>query len=104
MNIPILNPERRWECPNCDWQDVTREHKPHTRMHNCRGMKGLSVPMIPAGQRCAVVAKEREDYIGDDVVTFDGENRPIMAVETIRDDGNDVAVYAPCASAELRME
>jgi hypothetical protein len=61
--------------------------------------------MVPEGMDCDVRAVEREDYIGKEVVTFDGENRPIMAVETVRGDGsNDVAVYAPCASAELRME
>lgn len=106
MSGPVIlePPARMWECPNCDFKDVTREAKPHARMHNCRGMRGLSVPMVPLGTRCAVVAKEREDYVGKDVVTYDGENRPIMAVETVRDDGNDIAVYAPCASAELKME
>jgi hypothetical protein len=44
-----------------------------------------------------VEAVEREDYVGKEVVTTDGEGRPVMAVETTRDDGNDVAVFAPCA-------
>jgi hypothetical protein len=46
-----------------------------------------------------VKAVEREDYVGDEIVTTDGDNTPIMAVETIRDDGNDVAVFAPCAQS-----
>ncbi len=96
-NVPILKPEQRWECPNCTATDVTYESRPHSRMHTCRGLKGLTAPMVPAGTRCKVEAKEREDYIGNEVVTLDGDNRPIMRVETTRDDGNDVAVFAPLA-------
>lgn len=96
--IPILQPpEQRWECPNCTTTDVTYESQPHTRFHACRGLKGLSAPFVPAGTRCKVEAVEREDYVGKEVVTTDGEDRPIMRVETTRDDGNDVAVFAPCA-------
>jgi hypothetical protein len=96
-NIPILQPEQRWECPNCTLTDVTHEAKPHTRMHTCRGLKGLTAPMVPAGTRCKVEAVEREDYIGSEEVTYDGEGRPIMRVDTTRDEGNDVAVFAPLA-------
>lgn len=103
--IPVLTPEQRWECPNCTWTDVTYEAQPHTRYHDCRGLNGLSAPMVPAGSDCEVVAVEREDYIGREDVTYDGENRPVMAVETRRADGsNDVAVYAPCANTRLIME
>lgn len=99
MDIPILKPEQRWECPNCELKQVTHESQPHSRMHMCRGLKGLTAPMIPAGTHCKVEAIEREDYVGNEMVTLDGENRPIMAVETTRDDGNDVAVFAPCAQS-----
>lgn len=99
MDIPILKPEQRWECPNCTLTDVTYEVRPHTRMHECRGLKGLTAPFVPAGTRCKVEAVEREDYVGEEDVTYDGEDRPIMRVETTRDDGNDVAVFAPCANS-----
>lgn len=95
--VPILTPEQRWECPNCMAQDVTHEARPHTQYHACRGLKGLTAPFVPAGTRCKVEAVEREDYIGKEVVTTDGDSRPIMRVETTRDDGNDVAVFAPLA-------
>ncbi len=96
--IPLLAaPERRWSCPNCSHTDVTREAQPHSRFHNCAGLAGLSAPMVPAGTRCKVKAHEREDYIGGELVQFDGNGRPIMSVEVTRDDGNDVAVYAPTA-------
>jgi hypothetical protein len=95
--VPILNAEQRWECPNCVATDVTHEAQPHTRYHACRGLKGLTAPMVPAGTRCKVEAVEREDYVGNQILTYDGENRPIMRVETTREDGNDVAVFAPLA-------
>lgn len=96
--IPILTPIFRWECPNCDQEDVTHEPQPHTRYHDCAGLRGLSAPMVPAGTKgkCRVRANVREDYIGKETVQYDGENTPIMAIETIRDDGsNDIAVLAP---------
>ncbi|WP_432112852.1 hypothetical protein [Streptomyces sp. S1] len=95
--VPILNSEQRWECPNCELTDITHEARPHTRFHTCRGLKGLTAPFVPAGTRCKVEAVEREDYIGQEVVTYDGESRPIMRVETTREEGNDVAVFAPLA-------
>ncbi len=92
-------PEHRWVCPNCPATDVTREAQPHTRFHSCRGLRGLTAPMVPSGQRCKVEAVMREDYVNGDLVQLDGEGRPVMAVVTTRDDGNDVAVYAPTATA-----
>lgn len=54
--------------------------------------------MVEDGLSCKVEAIEREDYIGrTQLPTFDGEGRPISAVVTTRDDGNDTAVLAPCA-------
>lgn len=93
---PLAPPERRWECPNCTHTDVTREVAPHSRFHFCPKL-GLSAPMVPAGTRAKVEAVEREDYIGDEDVQVNDAGRPIMAVVTTRDEGNDVAVYAPTA-------
>ena len=96
----LLAPEQRWECPNCTATDVTHEAQPHTRFHSCRGLRGLTAPMVPAGTRCKVEAVEREDYVGRELVTVDGEGRPVMAVETTRDAGTDRAVFAPCATLD----
>jgi hypothetical protein len=102
MPVFALATERRWECPNCDHTDVTHESQPHTRFHNCRGLAGLSAPMVPAGTRCKVEAVERGDYVRDELVQTDSDGRPVMSVVTTRDDGNDVAVYAPTAQLNLR--
>lgn len=104
MDIPIIGAETRWSCPNCMAAEVTREAQPHTRFHACRGLKGLTAPMIPVGMDCKVMAVEREDYVGNQLVQTDGEGRPIMAVRTERADGsNDVAVLAPCATTRINQ-
>jgi len=95
MEVVLLNSERRWECPNCTFTDVTREASPHSRFHSCRGLKGLTAPMVPAGTRCQVRTVEREDYVGTEQVQVDDEGRPVMAIVTDRDDGQDCAVLAP---------
>jgi hypothetical protein len=97
--MPVLldPPVTRWECPNCDHVDVTRVAGPHSRFHPCRGLAGLTAPMVPEGARAKVTAHEREDYIGAEDVQLDGNGRPIMQVVTERTDGTDVIVFAPTA-------
>lgn len=53
--------------------------------------------MVVAGTKCKIEAVERQDYIGREDVRLNADGRPIMAVVTTRDHGNDVAVYAPTA-------
>lgn len=99
--IPLLQaPIRRWWCPNCTHTDVTREANPHTRFHYCPKL-GLDAPMVPYGTSAKVESVEREDYIGDEDVQYNDRARPIMAVITTRDDGNDAVVYAPTARGSL---
>lgn len=95
----LLASEQRWTCPNCDLTEVTHEAQPHSRMHACRGLRGLTAPMVPAGTRCKVAAVERGDWVGKERVKTDAEGRPWMAVLTTRDDGQDCAVLAPAAVA-----
>lgn len=98
----VMLPERvfRWECPNCTLTAVSKSGRAHSQMHPCRGLQGLIAPMVPAGLKCKVVAVERGDYVRNEQVQADGEGRPIMAVKTVRDDGEDCAVLAPMATAE----
>lgn len=98
--VLLTPPPTAWGCPNCDQTEVTRQAEPHTRFHACRGLKGLTAPMVVAGTRAKVEAVEREDYIGGDDVQVDGDGRPIMAVVTTRDDGQDCTVLAPTARWE----
>lgn len=100
MAVPLLNAVKHWVCPNCPAEDVTREAQPHTRYHSCPGLHNISAPMIPKGVGASVTAVVREDYIGSENPLIDGKGRPIMAVVTTRDDGQDVAVMAPTAKGK----
>jgi len=104
MGAVILTlPPVRWVCPNCPVEDVTPGSVPN-RFHECRGLAGITAPMIPAGSRSRVRAIEREDYVGQEIVRYDGNGRPIMSVVTERPDGsNDVVVMAPTASLKVEM-
>lgn len=102
MSTPLLAVEHRWECPNCESKKVTHEARPHTPFHPCRGLIGLMTPFVPAGTKCKVVANEREDYVGGELVQVDGNGRPVMNVTVTRETGQDCAVYAPCATASRR--
>ena len=61
----------------------------------------MSAPFVAAGTRCKVEAFEREDWVGRDLPQVDGEGRPKMAVVTTRDNGQDAALLASCATATL---
>jgi hypothetical protein len=100
MIVPLLSAEHHWSCPNCEATKLTREARPHTPFHPCRGLAGLMVPFVPDGTDCKVEAVEREDYTNGDLVQVDGNGRVIMAASITRDDGEDRVVYAPTATAK----
>jgi hypothetical protein len=96
----ILSAEQHWVCPNCPATAVTVGAP--NRFHNCPGLRGLMAPLVLEGVRCKVTAEERQDYVGREDVRLDGEGRPVMAVRTTRDDGEDLAVFAPTAHSQVR--
>lgn len=99
MNVPILQPVNRWYCPNCGREDITHEARPHTRFHVCPKLRGLTAPLLPAGVKAKVEAKEREDYVGTEMVQLDPERgRPVQSIVTTRDDGIDCAMFMPAAT------
>ena len=103
MNAVLLRPEHHWECPSCLARDVTHEPRPHTRMHACAGLRGMTAPMVIAGTRAEHRVIERQDYIGnEDVQYIPGTRRPVLAVETRFGDGQQHATaYAPVAHARV---
>ena len=89
-----------WVCPECGLKDRTRNAGPHTRMHTCPKLYGLTAPMVREGTKAHILAKEREDYVGTEKVTTDDRGRPVMSIITERPDGsNDTIVFAPLASS-----
>ncbi len=102
--VLLTLPPTRWECPNCPAEAVTPGGTPN-RYHECRGLAGITAPMVPAGSRSRVRTVEREDYVGREDVQYDGNNRPIMSIITDRPDGsNDCVVLAPTAHANARVD
>ena len=104
MSIPLLQRDQYWSCPNCPIETVTTDPHAHP-FHRCRGLAGLSAPLVPAGTRCQVTAHEREDFIGAELVQMhpvDGRARPIAQIRVERDEGQDCVVLAP--TARVRVE
>ena len=100
----IVNPTRLY-CPNCKMETFSKPG-PAGRlrpMHVCPKLRGLTAPLYPVGVKAKVEARDREDYEGGDAgnVTTDENGRPVMSVVTTRDDGQDVAVFAPSASVRI---
>ena len=107
--IPILDPTRRWQCPSCGSQHVTKDSRPHMPMHLCRSHGGLDMPYVevPRGQNELHRGQayhrlvERGDMIRTDKGIPMVRGRAVMAVHTERSDGHDTHVYAPVATAKL---
>lgn len=100
--ILLQPPVTRWECPRCTTRDTTRQASPHTRMHKCAGLGGLTAPMVQQDAHVKVTVEYRQDYVGSEDVQLDGESRPVMAIRTTTDNGEDLAVYAPTAHGSGR--
>ena len=102
MTVPLLATVTDWYCPNCGKTDQTRNAGPHIRYHPCPRLRMLSAPMVRAGTSAKVTLREREDYVGNELVQLDPEmGRPVMSITTERADGSsDVVVFAPTATAK----
>lgn len=104
----LLDPTRRWQCPSCGLQHVTREPRPHTPLHACKAHAGFAMPYAPVHgselRKNTVVHRvvERGDTTNGDKVRTDANGRAVMAVLTERADGYDSHVYAPTAEAHLK--
>lgn len=95
LEPPVID----WVCLGCGRTDRTREVQVHTRMHPCPMAGGMTVPMVEAGTAGKLVMREREDYVGVDDVQAGEDGKVYMSAEIVRDDGTDLAVYAPTAYA-----
>lgn len=98
----LIDIERRWVCPNCDYTRLTKTVGTQAVIHTCPGLRGLIAPLVEEGTRCRVEAREREDYLNGDSAQLDDAGRPIMSIVTIRDDGQDCRVLAPLPTLKGR--
>ena len=96
----LCPPPRRWVCRSCPAAEVTAWNVPN-RFHACPALGGLTAPLVLEGSAARVRVAVREDYVGRELVQYDGAGRPVSAVVTERPDGsNDLMVLAPTARAE----
>jgi hypothetical protein len=109
MSVPLIERWIDWYCPACKLgvRKPYRVPQPGDltfEMHICPRLGGMSSPMVVAGTRAKVTAREREDYEGGDAgnLTLDENGRPIMSIVTTRDEGEDVMVFAPVVRAGVR--
>jgi len=104
VTAPILNfPPEEWWCPNCKLEDqAPYVAGVHIRYHTCPKLRFLSAPMVRKGTAAKVEVHEIEGYVGKELVQYDPElGRPVMNVETTRDEGTDLMVFAPTATASI---
>lgn len=108
MTIPLLDPTKWWECPECHAQHVTKDPRAITPMHPCASLKGLMAPYVQVHTNAGIargairlVAVAREDYVGGESgLRADGDGRVMSAVRTERHDGsNDCHVFPGTATA-----
>lgn len=83
-------------CPECSARFNLAAHQLLPLLHRCSGHGGMLLPMVQDGIKAHVTVVEREDYIGRERPMMH-EGRPIMAVTTTRDDGEDRVIFAPTA-------
>lgn len=90
-----------WYCPNCTESARTFDAKlPH---HVCQKV-GLMIPLLQVGVHSGLELREREDMIGDEVVTYSAQGRPIMSAVVTTDDTQACTVFAPLAVGSIRGE
>lgn len=104
MPTPLLERVEDWRCPNCGRTEQTKGLPANAqRFHPCPRLKGLTAPMVRAHIKVKVEVVERGDWVGSELVqTAPEDGRPYLGVQTTRDDGTDMAVFAATATASLR--
>ena len=104
MEVPLLHvPFEDWYCPNCGLSERVQS-LPYgaTRFHTCPRLHSLTAPLVRTGSDCKVVAEDRQDYLGKEVVNLGDDGRAYMSVRTVHADGHDdLAVNAPVAQGRL---
>lgn len=88
---------QEWYCPKCT--EAARTVDDAIPVHKCAYGNGLISPLVRSGTKANIIVVEREDYVGRERVQTDVNGRPVMAVSTTRDEGEDRIVFPPSAGA-----
>lgn len=105
MAAHVLDPPvQLWGC-ECGAMHRTRITTPHTPMHSCPLVGGVTIPYAPAGrEHRGLRVQHWDDYQRSHLTTDDRDGRPVTAVHL--DDGNvqHTVVYPSCATTTTRQE
>lgn len=102
MAAVLLAPPNAWSCTACGREYLAPAGKRGVPLHPCPKMAGLMTPFTRPGVSADVIRVDREDYSAGQILQRDDEGRVAGAVSVVRDDGEDRAVFAPTAVADLR--
>lgn len=86
-----------WYCPKCT--EAARTVDDSIPMHKCTYGNGMISPLIRVGTKAKIIVVEREDYVGKEDAQTDINGRPVMAITTVRDEGQDCIVFPASATA-----
>jgi hypothetical protein len=105
MGAVLFEAYQDWECPACGLEERTRPTPANgAQFHRCPKLHGLNTPMVRAGTDCKIVAVDRADYVGRELVQLGDDRRAYMAIQTHHGSGRlDCAVLAPAAVARLHL-
>lgn len=103
MTVAVLSAVQHWVCANGCGQTFDSPTPVTNRFHTCPRLRYLQAPLVLEGTKARVFLREREDYVGGELVQLDPEKRrPVMSIITERADGsNDTIVLAPTARGSL---
>lgn len=102
----LFETKRFWKCPNCEATHVTNYEVPHTPMHLCPSV-GVIAPYVMVNVTTNLRSYRhrviyREDYINGEQGLVYQDGKPVMAVQTEREDGYDTIVFP--GTATVRTE
>jgi predicted RNA-binding Zn-ribbon protein involved in translation (DUF1610 family) len=89
-----------WQCPSCGKE--TRVSSSYGLVtHQCPKLGGMVTPYVRKGESAKHEIVMRQDYVGDEKVQTDDQGRPVMAIQTTRDQGQDVIVFPPTVTGRV---
>jgi hypothetical protein len=98
---PLIETVTDWYCPSCALTEQTVNKD--NRFHHCPKLRMVS-PLVRAGVHAKIERHMRQDYIGNEQVRRDDDGQPVMNLTITRDDGQDVFVFAPTATARGKSQ
>lgn len=82
-----------WECPSCGKEARVGAEYGQV-VHQCPKLGGLTTPYVRKGVKAKHELVMRQDYANGDLIPRDDQGRAVMAINTIRDNGQDATVFA----------